>query len=57
MAACAAKINMTEYPHTSRGGVDLMPSATELGCLLDRWQTAMPGKTASLSTGTIAASD
>lgn len=36
----AAKINMTEYVYTSRGGVDLMPSATELGCLLDRWQTA-----------------
>ena len=36
----ADKINMTEYVYTSRGGLGLMPSAAELGLLLDLWRTA-----------------
>lgn len=36
----ASKINMTEYVYTSRGGLGLMPTAVELGKLLDQWRAA-----------------
>lgn len=36
----ADKVNLTEYVYTTRGGLDLMPSAVALGELLARWRAA-----------------
>jgi AdoMet-dependent heme synthase len=34
----ASKVNLTEYVYTSRGGIDLMPTAAELGELIALWR-------------------
>lgn len=36
----AEKINLTEYVYTTRGGIELMPTADELGKLLEFWTKA-----------------